>query len=142
MVGPRERRWLIRRVGHEILGDPRPATVAVLGVAMLLGCWWIPFAKGMPFARGTTLTAGLLTFGVVLSMIAAAWWRRIAMDALLQHLLVLRRCGRCGHPAADRGPRSEDATPFACHSWRCSECGSEWVGAGSFPDAETRRDAA
>ncbi|MFM1831845.1 MAG: hypothetical protein RLZZ461_161 [Planctomycetota bacterium] len=142
VVDRREKRWLIRRVGHEVGGDPRPAIVAVLAAAMLFGRWMIPLAKGMPFARGTTVTTGLLILGGVLAVIAVGWWARIAQEALLQHLLVLRRCGRCAHPSPDRGPLSGVETPFACRSWRCTECGSEWVGAGRFPDAETRRDAA
>jgi hypothetical protein len=141
-VDRRERRWLIRRIGHEVLGDPRPGTVGLLAAAMLFGHWMVPLAKGMPLARSTTLTSGLLIVGLVLAVVATGWWTRIAIDALLQHLLVLGRCGRCAHPGPHRGPRPPEETPLACLTWRCSECGAEWVGSGRFVDAETRRDAA
>jgi len=138
----RERRWILRRLRHEVFGDPRPATVAVLAVAMLGGRVLLPLARGMPGAREEVVAGILLGLGVALGLIATGWWLRIAMDALVQHLLVLQRCGRCAHPAPDRGPRVADHAPHACRTWRCTECGSEWVAAGTFPDAETRRDAA
>jgi hypothetical protein len=125
-----------------MFADLRPSVVAVLAAAMLGGRVLLPLAKGMPFVRGGQVASFMLGLGVVLAACAIAWWTRILLDALVQHLLVLHRCGRCGHPAPDRGLRIADHTPLACRTWRCTECGSEWVGAGAFPDAETRRDAA
>lgn len=142
VLGRRERRWILRRIVHEVLGDPRPGTVAVLAATGLGARIILPFARGFPLSRHEPTMATLLMIGAVLAAVAAAWWTRIALDALVQHLLVLRRCGRCAHPAPDRGPLSGEHAPFACRSWRCTECGSEWVAAGAFPDAETRRDAA
>ncbi len=142
VVDGRERRWLMRRLWHELIAHPRPMVIAALAMAMLAGRVLVPLATGMPLARDTTFAAGLLASGLALATVAGVWWTRILRDAIVQHLLVLQRCGRCGHPAPDRGPRRSSHEPHACRSWRCTECGSEWVGAGTFVDAETRRDAA
>lgn len=142
MLSPRERRWLGRRLLHDVAMDLRPATVGLLAMTAAAAFWMLPLARGMPLARSETAVGVLAMIAIVLSAITLGWWIRIALDSLVQHLLVLRRCGRCGHAESDRGPRLASEEPFACRTWRCVECGSEWVASGTFVDAETRRDAA
>ncbi len=131
-----------KRLIHDALLDPRPGVIAILAAATGLMVLLLPLAQGMPFTRNAHLHAGLVGLAWVLGCVASAWWWRLALESLMQHLLVLRRCGCCGHPEKDRGPRLSSVQPFACRTWRCVECGSEWVGTGAFVDAETRRDAA
>jgi hypothetical protein len=131
-----------RRVLHEVFADSRPMRVGLFAITLLAGWLLLPLARGVPGARGEVLPTGMLLIGGGLAVITLGWWIRIALDAIVQHLLILQRCGLCAHPAPDRGPHLPGEMPFAFRSWRCTECGSEWVASGAFPDAETRRDAA
>ena len=142
VLSSRERRWLRRRVMHESLFDPRAGMVAILSTTFGLAAVLLPLAQGTPLARNGTVHALLLGVAAVLACVTVAWWTRLALGSFMQHLLILRRCGCCGHPEQDRGPVLATETPFACRTWRCLECGAVWIGAGAFPDAETRRDAA
>lgn len=142
VLSARERRWLRRRLMHESLFDPRAGLVAIFAATSGLAAAILPFAQGVPLARNATVHAALLGLALGLGCVTVAWWTRLALASLMQHLLVLRRCGCCGHPEQDRGPALATEAPFACRTWRCVECGAEWIGTGTFLDAETRRDAA
>lgn len=137
-----ERRWLIRRILHDMIGDPRPVIAGILALALIAVGLLIPLAKGMPFSGSRVVPVLVSSGGAILALVAVAWWLGVARDSLVQHLLVLRRCGQCGHPEADRGLHLSNQTAFARRNWRCAECGAEWVASGAFADAETRREAA
>ena len=58
---------------------------AAAGLLVLL----LPLAQGMPLTRNANLHVALVGMAWVLGGVAAAWWWRLAMASLIQHLLVL-----------------------------------------------------
>ncbi len=139
----RERRWLARRLLHEMLWDRRFTRFAMVGGSLLLlaGTLWAVPGRVVPAPNWLLGSLGVLGGGF-LSIAVHGWFGTLRTE-LVQHLLRLERCGCCAHPKGVGVTfDARDPWPRSSLRWTCSECGAAWGGGHEdFQEIEYREAA-
>ncbi|MBC04014.1 MAG: hypothetical protein CMJ34_12045 [Phycisphaerae bacterium] len=138
-LGPRERRWLLRSIVHELFHDRRIGGIALLGGSLFLLGIIFCIAGGTELPVPIGFAAGVTVVGAVLLSIGLHGWIKLVRKELVQFLLRLDRCGCCAHKKVDDCAGAHDR---AIRGWTCSECGSTWWAGRIDRGGFVSRDAA
>ncbi|MEE2896203.1 MAG: hypothetical protein VX726_10745 [Planctomycetota bacterium] len=139
----RERWWLVRCLGQELVNDRTTNLLVLGGGSMVLLAVVLGLVKGGPVPAPIPVIAGLGGIGLLLLVIAAARWRRLLRSEVVQYLLRLDRCGCCAHPLATTPGELRARESSAVQRRVCPECGALWGAVVTFEcEAESRRKVA